>query len=127
MSIDMFWKIIDRQIAQLEKAKTAEQVCEILSEDRNPYGERISGDGFFAGGGGDQTVLGALIKAGWVIIDTKASYWWTAQAPDGSRVNYCEGDINICPPQQDERKIHDSDVAPAWFDPAFAGERWDED
>jgi hypothetical protein len=92
MSTD-FWTIIAAQLAELRTAATADDVLRILSSDRNPYGGGASGDGFFAGSGGDDTVLDSLEAAGWAPQWFKASYHWAAQAPNGDVVTYVEGDI----------------------------------
>lgn len=91
---DSFWDAIDAQIEQLKSAKTADDVMEILSQDKNPYGPGVSAaPAFFAGGGGDKTVQGALMNAGWHITWAEASYHYVMEAPDGSKITYVEGDV----------------------------------
>lgn len=86
-----FWAVIDAQLTQLRTAKSADEVIAILATDRE---EGVSsGDGFFAGSGGDETVLGALRDAGWKVRWIEADYYWCAVAPDGSLVSYVEGDV----------------------------------
>lgn len=100
---DNFWELIDAQIAELEKAKTVDGALTILSSERNPYGPDWDGmdggaDGFFAGSGGDATVLDALAEAGWRLVWSEAIYYWVMEAPEGEPdedrlLTYIEGDI----------------------------------
>ena len=83
-----FWAHIDSQISQLRTAKTADEVLAIC-----PPTTVADGAGFFAGSGGDATVLDALREAGWTVVDWRATYYWCAQAPDGSLITYVEGDL----------------------------------
>ncbi len=94
-TLDEFWKVIDAQIEQLKTAKTADEVIDILANDKNPYGDPDigSGDGFFAGSGGDPTVWAALADAGWKTVWFEADYHFAMSAPDGSGITYVEGDI----------------------------------
>lgn len=97
---DAFWKAVEAQLKELESAKTAADVVRILSRERNPYGhETIAADGFFAGGGGDDSVEAALDEAGWVHVWREAEYYWCMRAPDGSHVTYVEGDIYLGNPK----------------------------
>lgn len=93
--LDDFWLIIDDQIAQLQKARTADDVMRILATGKNPYGDpKITpAPAFFAGSGGDKTVISALLLAGWTVAWSRASYWYAMTAPDGSSITYTEGDI----------------------------------
>jgi hypothetical protein len=52
-----------------------------------------SGEGFFAGSGGDGTAMGALLQAGWVATRPEASYYYVMRAPGGDKITYVEGDI----------------------------------
>jgi hypothetical protein len=93
-----FWSVIAGQLKELESARTADDVIRILGPDRNPYGPEWDGmdrgaQGFFAGSGGDDTVDDALDTAGWRYLWSRANYWWAMQAPDGSQITYCEGDV----------------------------------
>lgn len=91
---DTFWQTVKGQLTELESAASADDVVRILSKERNPYRhDTIQGDGFFAGGGGDDTVREALRTAGWSTIWSAASYWYAMRAPDGSEITYVEGDI----------------------------------
>ncbi|MER6605732.1 hypothetical protein ABT282_07405 [Streptomyces sp. NPDC000927] len=70
----------------------------ILSHERNPYGstERMGpNEGFFAGSGGDGTVMEALKDAGWCVIHAESGIWYVMRAPDRSMITYCEGDIAV--------------------------------
>lgn len=89
-----FWTAIKQQLTELESAKSADDVLRILAPERVPFGGgEGSGDGFFAGSGGDDTVFDALYAAGWTIAWYEASYHYTLTAPDGSGITYIEGDI----------------------------------
>lgn len=53
-----------------------------------------AGAAFFAGSGGDDTILEALQAAGWQLETMAASYDWTARHPlTGARIQYVEGDL----------------------------------
>lgn len=89
-----FWQVIKDQCKELESAKNEEDVLRILSKERNPYHhDTIAGDGFFAGGGGDESVEDSLDTAGWTHVWRDAWYYWAMRAPDGSIITYVEGDI----------------------------------
>ena len=87
--MDTFWKAISAQLVELRTATNADDVINTL----NRYGPPSSGDAFFAGGGGDETVSGALREADWSMVWYEASYHWCMVAPDGSVITYVEGDI----------------------------------
>jgi len=92
--IDPFWVTIKEQLKELESAKSADDVVRILAHEKNPYGFKCgSEDAFFAGGGGDDSVQDALIKAGWDLVWSESSTYYTMRAPDGSLITYIEGDI----------------------------------
>ncbi|MEV3860696.1 hypothetical protein AB0J38_41105 [Streptomyces sp. NPDC050095] len=88
MSWDWFWKMIEEQLKELESAKSAEDVIRILKSE-----ESSAGDAFFAGSGGDETVYGALHKAGWMPVWEPWEGFYVMKAPDGSLITYIEGDI----------------------------------
>ena len=88
--LDGFWENIDAQIEQLRSARSADDVIRILGPVDREYG---TGDAFFMGGGGDQTVYGALMEAGWKTAWFDAPYYFAMEAPDGSGITYVEGDI----------------------------------
>lgn len=93
-ALDAFWAVIDQQIEELKTARSADDVLRILANEGNPYGaDTSSGDGFFAGSGGDASVAGALEEAGWSMIWYEAHYHFAMRAPDGSAITYVEGDI----------------------------------
>jgi len=87
--MDDFWRAIDAQLAELTTAGSADDVINIL----NRYCPPSSGEAFFAGSGGDETVYDALHKAGWTILWFEAPYYWCMEAPDGSKISYVEGDV----------------------------------
>jgi hypothetical protein len=95
MDLTNFWAVIDEQIKQLRGARTAADVLRILATKDNPYGDPSisSSPAFFAGSGGDKTVLDALFTAGWNLTWSEASYYYTMTAPDGTSITYIEGDI----------------------------------
>jgi hypothetical protein len=90
-----FWATIGSQLAQLREASSAIDVLRILATEGNPYGDPgIShAPAFFAGSGGDESVINALSAAGWHVTWSEASYYYTMAAPDGSSITYIEGDI----------------------------------
>ena len=98
-NLSEFWKVIDQQITALRKAKSADDVLRILDTSGNPYGDSQIGNApaFFAGSGGDQTVMEALTDAGWFVSWSEASYFYRMTAPDGSLIEYIEGDIYKIP------------------------------
>lgn len=87
--MDAFWAHIERQLLLLKTAKNAEDVITVLGGRM----EASSGDAFFAGGGGDESVAGALAWAGWSDVWYEADYHWCMRAPDGSLITYAEGDV----------------------------------
>ena len=95
MSLDPFWQVIEDQLTELRTARTADDVLRILATEGNPYGDPhiSSSPAFFAGSGGDGSVMEALTTAGWVVTWAQASYYYEITAPGGSSVTYCEGDI----------------------------------
>lgn len=99
-ALDGFWATIAQQITELKTARNADDVLRILANERDPYRqmpdrEVLTGDrdGFFAGSGGDDSVMEALDEAGWSIIWARADYYFAMRAPDGSAITYIEGDI----------------------------------
>jgi hypothetical protein len=86
--MDSFWAAIDAQLAQLEQAKTADDVLRILANGQGP--DR----GFFGGSGGDGSVYEALSEAGWSVAWFEAGYYWAMRQPDNrGGITYVEGDI----------------------------------
>lgn len=90
---EAFWNVIAAQLAELRTASSADDVLRVLGNDRNPLGGGSAGDGFFAGGGGDASVMGALATAGWTLEWAQASYHYAMRAPNGDVITYVEGDI----------------------------------
>lgn len=84
-----FWARIDAQIESLKTAKSPDDVIRILGGSE----EASSGDAFFGGSGGDQSVEGALAEAGWSHVWREAHYYWAMRAPNGDGITYVEGDI----------------------------------
>lgn len=96
MGSDGFWATIAQQVEELRTARSADDVVRILSDERNPLGpghKDGAADGFFAGGGGDDTVWNALTDARWSVVWAEADYYFLVRAPDGSHITYIEGDI----------------------------------
>lgn len=93
--MSQFWDVVNAQLAELSTATAAEDVIRTLAHDRNPYGPDATSaaDAFFAGSGGDNTVLESLRAAGWRVVWAEGSHYYVAQAPDGSVITYIEGDI----------------------------------
>lgn len=98
---DPFWTAVRRQLDQARTATSADQVLAIFAPEHNPYrleqpdwdGMDGGAQGFFAGSGGDDSLMEALDDAGWERLWFQAPYWWAMTAPDGSVITYCEGDI----------------------------------
>ena len=88
------WDLVDAQLTELAEAKTADDVMRILSAERNGQWHAGSSEGFFAGSGGDGTVMEALRKAGWLVVVYRAAYWYVMHAPNGDEITYTEGDID---------------------------------
>lgn len=94
-----FWTVIGAQLAELRTAGTAGDVLRILAPANDPYhtclgdNPHAAAPAFFAGGGGDDSVMGALRAAGWRVTWAEASYYYSMRAPDGSGITYIEGDI----------------------------------
>jgi len=88
MSLDQFWEAIDAQLQELRFAGSADDVLRVLGGPHD-----ASGEGFFAGSGGDGTVEDSLHAAGWRIVWYEAHYHWCMQAPNGDEITYVEGDI----------------------------------
>lgn len=97
--MDEFWATIDKQLTELERAKTADDVIRVLGGAAGAS----SGDAFFAGSGGDRSVEDALDRAGWSYVWRQASYYWAMCAPNGDGITYVEGDVyrGIQRPDQD--------------------------
>lgn len=103
-----FWPQITHQLAAIvyHRPTTFEGVRRILLDplydditaERNRNGVRHFGPdaAFFAGSGGDETLMRALADAGWQIGTEKASYWYTMTHPaTGETLTYTEGDIEL--------------------------------
>ncbi len=89
-----FWAAVEQQCTELRTAKTADDVLRILSPERNPDGrDSASGQGFFAGSGGDTSLEEVLDEAGWRHVWRKADYYWVMQGPTGDVITYVEGDV----------------------------------
>ena len=95
MTSNTFWATIDAQLEEASTATTAGDVLRIFATAANPYGDpHISGaPGFFAGSGGDKTLMNALYNAGWTLVWAEAGYHWAMRAPDGTGITYIEGDL----------------------------------
>lgn len=91
MSSDPFWQGIDAQLDRIisEKPQTFKALNEII-----PGAPSLSAaPAFFAGSGGDRTVMSALGRAGWKLGSMEASYYYTMVSPTGEKITYIEGDI----------------------------------
>lgn len=91
---DAFWTLMTDQLGELREARTADDVMRILSPERNGQWHAGSGEGFYAGSGGDGSVLDSLMAAGWVVTWMEASYYYVLKGPEGHLVTYCEGDVD---------------------------------
>ncbi|WP_026820032.1 hypothetical protein [Arthrobacter castelli] len=101
-----FWSQIEHQLHRIiiEKPGTFDEVRAILLDpaydavtaDVNLNGVRTFGpnSAFFAGSGGESTLVHALHLAGWKTINARASYYYVLQQPDtGEILTYIEGDV----------------------------------
>ena len=95
MTLDGFWAKVDAQLGECQQAGSAGDVLRILATSGNPSGDPAvtSAPAFFAGSGGDDSLMAALEVAGWTLIWAEASYHWSMRAPDGSEITYVEGDV----------------------------------
>lgn len=99
MDTRSFWAAVDAQLAEARAARSADDVMRIFAPERDPYKLEDTGHshggapGFFAGGGGDDTLRDALYEAGWTLVWSKAWYHYSMRAPDGSAITYVEGDL----------------------------------
>ncbi|MCX5201469.1 hypothetical protein OG897_08390 [Streptomyces sp. NBC_00237] len=87
--LDGFWKWVELLLKELEEAKSASDVMAILKNEQSVTGA------FFPGSGGDETVWDALEKAGWEVIWSKADHHYAMRAPDGTAIQYVEGDVYL--------------------------------
>jgi len=85
--MDEFWAEIERQLAELRTATTADRVIEVLG------GPAEGADAFFGGSGGEDSVSESLADAGWRTVWSEASYYYVMQAPNGDKITYVEGDV----------------------------------
>lgn len=94
VALDGFWEAIDSQLAEATKAKSAADVMRIFRTEANPYGDPgiTNAKAFFGGSGGDATLYGALMKAGWTWVKGD-DIFWVMKAPNGDLITYVEGDI----------------------------------
>jgi hypothetical protein len=91
MGMTDFWAEID---AQLEQVRQASTVDEVLAACPPIQGTSV-GAGFFAGSGGDESIMGALDPAkGWRFVRIAADYYWVAQDANGDFLAYTEGDMD---------------------------------
>lgn len=101
-----FWNEIDEQLERIrtEKPDTFAQIRSILYDPKYteilkyaaPY--ESTKDTFFAGTGGDESVLTALSDAGW-IFEKSGAYEATMRHPQTKeRLYYCEGDLEKLDP-----------------------------
>ena len=94
-----FWQEVERQLDRIETEKpdTFRAVAAILddSPQLTEYaGTRVAGkSSFFAGSGGDRSLISALKVAGWVTIWSEAHYHYTMRSPSKHYLTYIEGDV----------------------------------
>lgn len=91
--MDEFWSAIDAQLDRIirDKPSTVEGVLLVLGRRRDASGQL---SGFFAGSGGDRSLFGALLAAGWRLEWSVASYFYAVRHPaSGDRLTYIEGDV----------------------------------
>jgi hypothetical protein len=89
-----FWDRIHQAIVDAGEAKTVADVMAALEANGNPDEIEGSGEQFFGGSGGDETLLDALLDAGWHLHRWQAPYYWVAREPAGEGLlTYIEGDV----------------------------------
>lgn len=101
-----FWKQIDHQLDRIgnQRPDTFVAIKAILDDpaydeiqaEIHRNGTRVlpQGQSFFSGSGGDRSLAGALITAGWAPIWTRASYHYAMRNPNtADRLTYIEGDL----------------------------------
>lgn len=84
-----FWQHVDAQLAAisaLPKEAGVDAVIDLLDPPS-------SGDAFFAGSGGDDSLMEALETAGWHVVWAEAHYFYVMRAPNGDLLTYVEGDV----------------------------------
>lgn len=86
-----FWQAMDQQLDAVELSQTVDDVLAALAGGCRC--DDCSGDGFFAGSGGDRQLWDALQIAGWQRTWAEASYYYVAQSPTGDVLTYIEGDV----------------------------------
>lgn len=91
-----FWENVDAYLLALRECSTVDQVLD-LTEKHFPRAT-MPGDaraqGFFPGGGGDDTPLYPLLSVGWTQVRVDADYYWAIREPGGDGVlTYVEGDL----------------------------------
>lgn len=87
-----FWASVDQFLDQATATATAHELIDLA----NTYWSPEVADAFFPGSGGDRQLIEALRESeGWTVTDVKATYWFTATANDGSRIEYIEGDLYL--------------------------------
>ena len=88
MTADGFWEDVDDQLVRLSTARSPEEVFAICP----PVASVSVGAGFFFGDGDD--VMAALFDAGWILMWSKAPYYWAMWAPYArAGLTYVEGDL----------------------------------
>ncbi|MCY1718533.1 hypothetical protein OVA26_16475 [Microbacterium sp. SL62] len=100
-----FWRQIAHQLDRIRRSEgcSFDAVRDVLQDER--YAEVIAeitrngpthqGDDatFFAGSGGDASLLEALLEAGWEMRAYSATCHYALRSPDGETLTYCEGDV----------------------------------
>ena len=84
-----FWEEIEAQLALVRQARTVNDVIAALGGSEGAS----AGDAFFGGSGGDETLFGALIDAGWRVRSIESDYYFVATSPGGEALTYIEGDV----------------------------------
>lgn len=101
-----FWTEINAQLDRIEAEKPdtfngvrrvlLDPECGEVTRDVNLNGARSFGPNkaFFAGSGGDRSLLSALQVAGWQVIWAEAHYYYVVRhVGTGETLTYCEGDV----------------------------------
>jgi hypothetical protein len=93
MTTDTFWQDVDTYLTDMTTATTADDVVRGAQTIFDQPADTYTGEAFFPGSGGENQLCESLAAAGWTFTRFAADYYWTAKAPDGTLIEYIEGDI----------------------------------
>ncbi|MCQ9337180.1 hypothetical protein NQ011_10890 [Corynebacterium phoceense] len=85
-----FFRAAGAQLEAASRARTADELIQLLNSAPGACAPS-AGDAFYPGCSSDYELDEFL--QGWEIDYIEAPYFWKATAPDGSRIEYIEGDV----------------------------------